>query len=121
MQDVNSSIYEEINDIARGKYDKNNNVLKNAPHTAAYVSSDEWSNSYSRELAAYPEVVDQRKAALEYTGSLIESISAIVDGLYFISPLNKWDIALEFVRQVREGEWKGSGRADRYCLDTVNQ
>lgn len=49
------SIYEEINDIARGKYEKDNNVLKNAPHTAAYVSSDEWSNSYSRELAAYPE------------------------------------------------------------------
>ncbi|NIX16673.1 MAG: aminomethyl-transferring glycine dehydrogenase, partial [Candidatus Dadabacteria bacterium] len=49
------SIYEEINYISSGKYEKDNNVLKNAPHTAAYVSSDEWDNSYSRELAAYPE------------------------------------------------------------------
>ena len=69
---------------------------------------------FRKQLAFYPEVVDQRKAALEYTGNLIESISSIVDGLYFISPLNKWDIALQFVRQVREGEWTGSGRADRY-------
>ncbi len=29
-------------------------ILKNAPHTAAAVSSDEWSQPYSREQAAYP-------------------------------------------------------------------
>jgi glycine dehydrogenase len=34
--------------------DGSDNVLKNAPHTAAAVSADEWSHSYSRELAAYP-------------------------------------------------------------------
>ncbi len=57
-----------------------------------------------RQLAQYPEVADQRKAALEYTRSLVESIIPLVDGLYFVSPLNKWDISLEFVRQVREKE-----------------
>ncbi|NKI33274.1 aminomethyl-transferring glycine dehydrogenase [Croceivirga thetidis] len=31
-----------------------NNVLKNAPHTLAMVTSDEWSFPYSRKKAAYP-------------------------------------------------------------------
>jgi glycine dehydrogenase len=34
--------------------DPNDNVLKNAPHTAAAVSANEWSHIYSREEAAYP-------------------------------------------------------------------
>ena len=34
--------------------DQENNVLKNSPHTAAFVSSSEWSCPYSREQAAYP-------------------------------------------------------------------
>jgi glycine dehydrogenase len=29
-------------------------VLKNAPHTAAAVSADEWRHRYSREQAAFP-------------------------------------------------------------------
>lgn len=66
-----------------------------------------------RKLAAYEQVADQRKAALEYTRQLVENIAPVVDGFYFVSPLNKWEIALEFVRQVRAGNWRGSGRADR--------
>ncbi len=65
-----------------------------------------------KKLARYDEVADQRKAALEYTGRLIEEISPFVDGLYLISPLNKWEIVLDFVIQVRQAGWKGSGRAD---------
>ena len=65
-----------------------------------------------KELAQYEDVIDQRKAALEYTARLIEDISPFVDGLYLISPLNKWEIVLDFVIQVREAGWKGSGRAD---------
>lgn len=68
-----------------------------------------------RQLASYEQVADQRKAALEYTQTLVESIAPFVDGLYFVSPLNKWDIALQFVHQVRQGEWTGSGRAERFC------
>ncbi len=55
-------------------------------------------------LASYEQVVDQRKAALEYTARLIEDIVPCIHGLYLISPLNKWDIVLDFVRQVRGGE-----------------
>ncbi len=65
-----------------------------------------------KKLAQYDEVADQRKVALEYTARLIEDISSFIDGLYLISPLNKWDIVLDFVIQAREAGWKGSGRAD---------
>ena len=47
-------IREEIRDIESGKADQENNVLKNSPHTAAFVSSSEWPCPYSREQAAYP-------------------------------------------------------------------
>jgi len=70
---------------------------------------------FRRQLASYPEVADQRKAALDYTRQLVEDIAPTVDGFYFVSPLNKWDIALEFVRQVRQAGWQGSGRANRFC------
>ncbi len=48
------SIHAEIEAVASGKADKQNNVLKNAPHTAAQVISDNWDRPYSREQAAYP-------------------------------------------------------------------
>ena len=44
----------EIQEVIDGKADPVNNVLKNAPHTAAMVTSDEWTYPYSREQAAYP-------------------------------------------------------------------
>jgi glycine dehydrogenase len=47
-------IREEIREIEEGKADKENNVLKNAPHTAAVVTSDSWDKPYSRQQAAYP-------------------------------------------------------------------
>ncbi len=55
-------------------------------------------------LASYDQVGDQRKAALEYTARLIEDIGSFIHGLYLISPLNKWDIVLGFVRQIRGQE-----------------
>jgi glycine dehydrogenase len=48
------SIKQEILDVENGNADKDNNVLKNAPHTAQEVSSDSWEHPYSREQAAYP-------------------------------------------------------------------
>lgn len=69
-----------------------------------------------RDLAAYEQVADQRKAALEYTMKLVEDIAPVVDGLYIVSPLNKWEISLQFVNQVRQSGWKGSGRADNCCM-----
>jgi glycine dehydrogenase len=48
------AIRKEIADVVEGRVDARDNVLKNAPHTAADVSSDTWSHPYSREQAAYP-------------------------------------------------------------------
>jgi glycine dehydrogenase len=48
------SIYGEIQEIIEGKADPENNVLKNAPHTAYEVSANDWPHPYSREKSAYP-------------------------------------------------------------------
>ncbi|MBI4618079.1 MAG: aminomethyl-transferring glycine dehydrogenase [Planctomycetes bacterium] len=48
------SICEEIGKIGRGEIDREDNPLKNAPHTADMVSSSEWTHPYTRERAAYP-------------------------------------------------------------------
>jgi glycine dehydrogenase len=48
------SIRKEIKEIEEGKYDKVNNLIKNAPHTGRLVVSDTWNKPYSREQAAYP-------------------------------------------------------------------
>jgi glycine dehydrogenase len=47
-------IRDEIRLVQEGKYDKTDNPLRNAPHTAAMVLSDSWNHKYSREEAAYP-------------------------------------------------------------------
>ncbi len=47
-------IRNEIREVEEGKADKENNVLKHAPHTAAVVTSDAWDRPYSRQKAAYP-------------------------------------------------------------------
>lgn len=48
------AIREEIREIEQGKYPQDDNVLVNAPHTAALVTASEWTLPYSREKAAYP-------------------------------------------------------------------
>jgi len=44
----------EIQEIVDGRQPRTNNVLKNAPHTAAIVTATEWNRPYSREQAAFP-------------------------------------------------------------------
>jgi len=48
------AIRQEIQDVIDGNADKKDNVLKNAPHTAAHVTATEWTHPYTREQAAYP-------------------------------------------------------------------
>ena len=48
------SIRGEIDQIAAGKWDKGNNPLKNAPHTAHAIVSPEWNHPYTREEAVFP-------------------------------------------------------------------
>ena len=52
--DAMIAIHEEIVAVETGRLDRQNNPLKNAPHTAAVVVGDQWNRPYSREQAAFP-------------------------------------------------------------------
>jgi len=52
--DAMIAIRQEIAEIETGKVDAENNVLKNAPHTAETLIADDWNRPYSRTQAAYP-------------------------------------------------------------------
>lgn len=52
--DAMIAIREEIREVEQGRADKDNNVLKRAPHTAFEAMSDRWDRPYSREKAVYP-------------------------------------------------------------------
>jgi glycine dehydrogenase len=48
------AIRAEIAAIESGKMDAQDNLLKNAPHTAESLIAGEWTHGYTREQAAYP-------------------------------------------------------------------
>ncbi len=50
-------IREEINKVKSGEFDKNDNPLKNAPHTHTELTANEWKHKYDRECAAYPSTI----------------------------------------------------------------
>jgi glycine dehydrogenase len=52
--DAMISIRNEIAEVENGNADKTDNVLKNAPHTAAVITANEWEHPYTRQKAAYP-------------------------------------------------------------------
>ncbi len=52
--DAMIAIRKEIQDVADGQLDRENNPLTNAPHTMFVVGSDDWDRPYSREQAAWP-------------------------------------------------------------------
>ena len=52
--DAMIAIREEIRQIESGALPRDDNPLKNAPHTAESLLSGEWKRPYSRESAAYP-------------------------------------------------------------------
>ena len=51
--DAMIAIREEIRAVEQGRLDKDDNPLKNAPHTALELVG-EWNHAYSREQAVYP-------------------------------------------------------------------
>jgi len=52
--DAMIAIRQEIDAVVTGAADPRDNVLKNAPHTAAAVTADDWTHPYSRTEAAFP-------------------------------------------------------------------
>lgn len=52
--DAMKSIRQEIEDIREGKADRDDNVLRNAPHTVKTLTANEWKHAYDREKAGFP-------------------------------------------------------------------
>jgi glycine dehydrogenase len=52
--DAMISIHAEMTAVESGAADAKNNLLKNAPHTADQIASDNWNHPYTREAAAFP-------------------------------------------------------------------
>jgi glycine dehydrogenase len=52
--DTMIAIREEIRRVEQGEWDRKDNPLRNAPHTARMVTASEWTHGYSREEAAFP-------------------------------------------------------------------
>ncbi len=52
--DAMLAIREEIRAIEEGRADKDNNALKNAPHTVEDLVRGDWDRPYSREAACFP-------------------------------------------------------------------
>lgn len=52
--DAMIAIRAEIEEVQQGQIDKVDNPLKNAPHTAAVVTANNWEHPYTRQQAAFP-------------------------------------------------------------------
>lgn len=52
--DAMIAIRNEIADVETGLLDKLDNPLKNAPHTVAVITGNEWDKPYTRQKAAFP-------------------------------------------------------------------
>ena len=48
------AIRREIRDVEEGRFPKDDNPLRNAPHTADMIASESWTHPYTRETAAFP-------------------------------------------------------------------
>ncbi|MCK6526042.1 aminomethyl-transferring glycine dehydrogenase [Myxococcota bacterium] len=53
-------IREEIRAIEEGRASREDNPLKNAPHTAEAVTADAWTHPYPRQAAAFPTAATRR-------------------------------------------------------------
>lgn len=51
---VMDQIHEEIIEVSRGEYTREDNVLVNAPHPEYEAVADEWNHAYPRSKALYP-------------------------------------------------------------------
>jgi glycine dehydrogenase len=47
-------IYKEMKEITDREADREDNVLKNAPHTSKEIANDKWNHAYSRKKAVFP-------------------------------------------------------------------
>lgn len=70
--DAMINIRKEADDIISGKQPRDNNLLKNAPHTIAVLTEDNWDRPYTRAQAVYPEKYLRRHKFWPASGRLDE-------------------------------------------------
>jgi glycine dehydrogenase len=58
--DAMIAIRDEIRKVESGHWSREDNPLKNAPHTAQALLTSDWAHAYSREQAAFPTPGSQR-------------------------------------------------------------
>ncbi|MFO0665311.1 MAG: aminomethyl-transferring glycine dehydrogenase [Polyangiaceae bacterium] len=68
--DAMIAIREEIRAIEDGRLPKEDNPLKNAPHTLLSVTTAEWAHPYSRELAAFPTAFTKDRKFFPFVGRI---------------------------------------------------
>ncbi|MBK6694505.1 MAG: aminomethyl-transferring glycine dehydrogenase [Myxococcales bacterium] len=59
--DAMIAIRQEIRHVEEGRWPKDQNPLKNAPHTLSAVTANEWTHPYSREEAAFPSAATRER------------------------------------------------------------
>jgi glycine dehydrogenase len=64
------SIREEIRAIEDGRLPKDDNPLKNAPHTLESIAAADWKHPYTRELAAFPTPWTRERKFFPYVGRI---------------------------------------------------
>ncbi|MFY9592395.1 MAG: glycine dehydrogenase (aminomethyl-transferring), partial [Bacteroidales bacterium] len=60
----------ECEAIKNGEFDKDDNPLKNAPHTQVECTASEWNHKYSREQAAFPLAWIKENKFWPYVGKI---------------------------------------------------
>lgn len=78
------SIRKEVDDIISGQQPKDNNLLKNAPHTIQ-VLTEEWNRPYTRAQAVYPEKYLRRHKFWPASGRLDEVYGDTNVSMSFVS------------------------------------
>ena len=58
--------------VAKGTWSREDNPLKNAPHTASAVTASEWAHPYSREVAAFPAAWTKEAKFWPFVGRIDE-------------------------------------------------
>jgi glycine dehydrogenase len=77
--DAMIAIHAEMTAVETGAADAKNNLLKNAPHTADQIASDNWNRPYSREQAAFPakslhDLHEPRTILADYVVSRVDNV-----------------------------------------------
>ncbi len=81
------AIREEIREIEDGLADKDDNLLKNAPHTIETVAADEWGHPYSRERAAFPTAETREHKSWPTAGR----VQGAYGDRHFVCTCQSWD------------------------------